>query len=143
MGSEQAVDALAARDEAAKADEPQEYRPIEEMSAVEKMDEILEIRAASKGLVNELSQYPLPPMSLQAQRMEMFIEYVMPMDVKGDPNEERVDFELLWERRANGLLAEFLANVEAAATRQKLTGGVNMPMPPPPGGGSGIVLPGQ
>lgn len=140
MGGEQAVDIIEARDAAATAPEREE-RPIGEMPIEEKATEIKALRDSSRALVEQLNRYPLPPLSLQAQRMETVIEALMPW--ADGTNEARVDMELDWERKANRLLADLLENVEAQLARAKLMGGVDMPMPPPPGDGAGIVLPGR
>lgn len=140
MGGEQAVDITEARDAAATAPEPEE-RPPGEMEIEEKAAEIKGLRLSSREIVEQLNRYPMPPLSLQAQRMETFIEALMPWE--DGTNEARVDMELAWERTANRLLADLLENVEANLARAKLMGGVDMPMPPPPGDGAGIVLPGR
>lgn len=123
------------------AEEQEPSKAIEDMTVEEKAELVNEVRAANKETVAQLQAIPnLPPMSLTVQRIETFIDFVLPRKVDGATNEDRVDFDLLWEIKAGRLLNELLGSVEQGMARAKLLGGVQMPMPPSPGD---LVVPGQ
>lgn len=94
----------------------------------QKLEELDRLRQASGLILQSLARDGVPGIDLGGARLELFIEFLMPYE--SGTNERRLDFELIWETKAN----EALQNVVKEVARQKLTQGINLVAPSGPNG---------
>lgn len=105
----------------------------EELTIDEKLAKLDVLRKGNVGLLQALARDGVPNIDLGGARLEILIEFLLPYEA--GTNERRLDFELVWEIKAN----EALQNVAREVARAKLTQGVSMaPQPTANGHGSGL-----
>lgn len=88
----------------------------------DKLVELDRLRKASVDVLQSLARDGVPNIDLGSARLELFIEFLLPSDAD---DERRIDFELIWEEKAN----EVLQSVAREVVRAKLTQGIGL-VPP-------------
>ncbi len=102
----------------------------EELTTAAKLAQLDALRQDSIGVLQSLARDGVPNIDLGGARLEILIEFLLPHEEGA--NERRLDFELIWETKAN----EALQNVSREVARAKLTQGINL-VPPAPVNGHG------
>lgn len=93
-----------------------------------KLVELAALRESSVTLLATLTREGLGNLDLGGARVEILVEALLPWN--DGQNEDRVDFELTWEKAANAALEELRSQIAKA----KLTQGISLVPPSPPNG---------
>jgi hypothetical protein len=100
-----------------------------------KLAELAQLRESSMALLAALTREGMGNLDLGGARLEILVEALLPWDE--GKNEARVDFELAWEKAANGALEE----LKSQLVKAKLTQGVSLVPPSPPNGHGPLLGP--
>jgi hypothetical protein len=108
----------------------------------QKKAELTELREDNGERVKTINNLPVAPFSMTPQRMEAIIEFLMPMEIDGELNEERLDFEIRWENACSKFLDEVIEGARQHMARSKLAVASVVPPGDMTGPPQRIVLPG-
>lgn len=101
---------------------------MDDLTLSQKLALLDDLRRSSTEVLQGLARDGVPNIDLGGARLEILIEFLLPYE--SGLNERRIDFELIWETKAN----EALQNVSKEVARAKLTQGISMVPPSPPNG---------
>jgi hypothetical protein len=98
-------------------------------------------RKVNEAKVERVHQLPVASFSLLPDRIDAVLEFLIPTEIDGELNPDRLAFELRWETAVGKFLDAVIAKGEEHEARSKLV--VAQAVPPSNAGRPPLHIPGQ
>lgn len=98
-------------------------------------------REVNTEKVKRVGQLPVAPISLLPDRIDAILEFLVPTEIGGEPNPDRVAFEKRWETAVGKYLDAVIEKGEEHEARSKLV--VAQAVPPADAGRPALHIPGR